>query len=203
MRHLLMPMGAFVLALLACVVDPYLSNLKFGVRTNADQPRLAIDDKEIQQKMEELKKKVNQNEPTTKSEKLQELEKEFEKLINQPLDTKSEEKIRERIAEMRKLEDKLKQRMDVLKEKTEKIDFLKRQLEKLGLDKKAPLKDGPAKDFEDALMKGQMNKAKNILEKLVKDLKNDKLSKEKQKELADQFKQLQEKVHASWTRTSW
>ena len=190
LKHALVPAGALMLAAVACLFDPLLSNLKFGSRTLADQPRPAIDVQEIQQQMDNLKKVVSQRnlEQETKSEQLKELEKEFEKLINQPVDPKNDEKVREQIGKMRKLEDRMKERLEGLKEQTEKIDILKKQLEKLGLDKDAKLKDGPAKDFEDALMKGQFNKAKDILEKLVKDLKNDKLSTDKQKELADQFK---------------
>ena len=37
------------------------------------------------------------------------------------------------------------------------------------------LKEGAAKDLEDALIKGDFDKAKAALEKLAKELKNDKL----------------------------
>ena len=193
-RELLMPCGAFALALLACMLDPVLGNLQFSSRTNAEQPRQTIDTKEIQQKLEDIKKIVNQRsqEPQLKSEELKELEKEFEKLINQPLDPKNEEKVRERINEFRKLEDKIKVRAEGLMDKRDKVNRLKEQLGKLSLDTDKTIKDGPAKDFEDALRKGDLDKAKAALEKLVKDLNNDKLTPQQQKDLAEQFKKLQE-----------
>jgi hypothetical protein len=196
MQHLLMPSGAFVLALAACLLDPMLGNLQFSSQTNGDQPRQTIDAKEMQQKLEDIKKIVNQRsqEEQLKSEELKELEKEFEKLLNQPLDGKNEEKVRERINEFRKLEDKMKERTEGLMEKRDKINRLKDQLEKLGLDKDKMIKDGPAKDFEEALRKGDLDKAKAALEKLVKDLNNDKLNPKEQKELAEQFKKLQEEL---------
>jgi hypothetical protein len=95
---------------------------------------------------------------------------------------------------MRKLEDKMKDRLEGLREKAEKIDALKKQLDKLGIEKDQALKDGPAKDFEDALMKGQLDKAKAALDKLVQDLKNDKLKPAEQKEIAEQFKKLHDKL---------
>jgi hypothetical protein len=196
LQHLLMPSGAFVLALVACLLDPMLGNLKFSSQTTAEQPRQRIDAKEMQQKLEDIKKIVNQRgqEQQLKSEELKELEKEFEKLLNQPLDGKNEEKVRERINEFRRLEDRMKERTEGLMEKRDKINRLKDQLEKLGLDKDKMIKDGPAKDFEEALRKGDLDKAKAALEKLVKDLNNDKLNPKQQKELAEQFKKLQEEL---------
>jgi hypothetical protein len=194
-RNLLLPAGALALALIAAVVDPMLSDLKFSSRTNAEEPRRLTEIKEVQKQLDNLKKVVaerNKEDPL-KSEKLKELEKEFEKLLNAPLE-KNEEKVRERVNEMRKLEDKMKERLEGLREKAEKIDALKKQLEKLGIEKDQALKDGPAKDFEDALMKGQLDKAKAALDKLVKDLKNDKLDPAQQKEIAEQFKKLHDKL---------
>ena len=122
------------------------------------------------------------------------MEREFEKLIKEPLEGKNEEKIRERINQMRDLAEKMKERMEGLKEKTEKTDALKKQLEKLGLDKENALKEGAAKDLEDALIKGDFNKAKAALDKLAKELKNDKLDAAQQKDLAEQMKKLGDKL---------
>lgn len=195
-KHLLVPAGAFVLALVACLLDPLLGDLNFGSTTSAEEPRRNVDVVKMQDELEKLKKNVAQRnlEQTPKSEDLKKLEQDFEKLLNQPLDGKNEEKIKERIAEFRKLEDKMKERLQGLKEKTEKIDALKKQLEKLGLAKDKLTKEGPAKDFEDALMKGDFNKAKAALQKLVKDLKDGKLDAKQQKELAEQFKKLQDNL---------
>src|SRR5262249_19198345 len=158
--------------------------------------RSNVDVEKIRDELDKLKKNVAQRskEDTIKSEELKKMEADFEKLLNQPLDPKNDEKIKERINEFRKLEDKMKERMDALRGKTEKIDALKKQLEKLGLDKDKLDKDGPAKDFQDALMKGDLDKAKIALEKLAKDLKNGKLDEKQQKQLADQLNKLQNQL---------
>ena len=144
-RRLLMPAGALALAVLAAVVDPMLANIKFSNRPPIAEQRKAtnIDDKEIQQQLDKLKKIIAERglRRSSKSEELKELEKEFEKLINQPLE-KNGEKIRERINEMRKLEDNMKERMEGLKEKAEKIDAFKKHL-KSSAWKKRTLKEGP------------------------------------------------------------
>ena len=195
-RRLAVPAGALALALLAALIDPMLGDMRLLPRALAELPKAPkIEVKEIQQQLDNLKKVVAERnqEEQLKSEALKELEKEFEKLLNQPIE-KNEEKIRERVNEMRKLEDKMKDRMEGLKEKAEKIDALKKQLEQLGREKDDAMKDGHAKDFEDALMKGNLEKAKAALEQLVKDLKNGKLNEAQQKELAEQFKKVQDKL---------
>lgn len=196
-RDVLMPAGGLALAVLACVLDPYLGQISFGSRIRADEkkPR-EINTKQIQEQLDELKKAVTQRRENeqTKSEALKELEREFEKLVNQPLDGKNEDKVRERINDFRKLEDKLKERMDALREKAEKADHMKKMLRELGLDKDKLTKEGPAKDFEDALMRGDFEKARASLEKLGKDLKNEKLTKEQEKQLAEQFKELHDQL---------
>src|ERR1043166_917569 len=62
------------------------------------------------------------------------------------------------------------------------------------MDKDRVTKEGPAKDFEDALRKGDLEKAKAALEKLVKDMKDNKLDAKRQKEIAEQFKKLQKEL---------
>src|SRR5205823_3371276 len=145
------------------------------------------DIKEIQKQLDKLKKDVVQRgqDKTAKSEELQAMEKEFEKLLNQPIDMKNEEKVKERIAEFKNLQDRMKDRADDLRGQLAKTDALKLQLRKLDRDQLS--KDGPAKDFEDALMKGDLDKARKELTKLVKDMKNNKLDAKQQKKLADQL----------------
>ncbi len=197
LKQVLIPVGTFALAILACVFEPYLGNLRLTSTAIAEQPRPNIEAKDVQKQLDALKDKLEKRsqEEQIKSEELKEIEKEFEKLVKDPIDGKDPEKVREQLDKMRKLEDKMKNRLEDLREKTEKIDRLKDQLKQLGIDKdKLAAKDGPAKDFEDALMKGDFDKAKAALEKLVKDLKNDKLNPQQKKELAEQFKKLQDQM---------
>jgi tetratricopeptide (TPR) repeat protein len=183
-KQLVAPAGALALALLACVFDPILSDLKLIPRSNADEPRKVYDIAKAQDELDRIKKALQERkqESLPKSEELKELEREFEKLIKEPLEGKNEEKIRERVNQMRDLAEKMKDRMEGLKEKTEKTDALKKQLEKLGLDK------------ENALIKGDFNKAKAALDKLAKELKNDKLDAAQQKDMAEQMKKLGDKL---------
>jgi hypothetical protein len=193
--RLLMPAGALALAVAAVFVGPLLGGMKFTANTDDEPARPKIDAAKLEE-FEKLKKNVAQRnqEQSVKSEDLRKMEEEFEQLLKQPLDLKNEEKVRDRINAFRKLEDKMKERMADVKGKTERIDAFKKQLEKLGLDKDKSLKDGPAKDFEDALRKGDLDQAKAVLEKLAKDLKNGKLDAKQQKELAEQFKKVQDKL---------
>lgn len=192
----LMPVGALALAFVALALDPLLGKLTFASSDQIDENHRKIDAARVQDELDKIKKNVAQRnqEQITKSEELKKLEEELEKVLNKPLDAKNEDKIKERINELRNLEDKMKERLEGVKEKAEKIDALKRQLEKLGLDKERAIKDGPGKDFEEALRKGDLNKAKIALEKLAKDLKNNKLDDKQQKQLAEQFKKLNEEL---------
>jgi len=185
--------GCLALAALACFFEPFLANLRFGLPSAAAAQ--AYDAREIQQQLDSLRKTTTatKNAEEPKTDELKELEAEWDKLINRQLDLNDQEKVRERINDLRKLEDKLKDRLDSVKEKTEKHDLLKRELEKLAAgDKK--MQEGPAKDFSEALAKGDFAKAKDVLEKLRKEMKDDKLSQEQKKQLAEQFKQVQQKL---------
>jgi hypothetical protein len=192
-RTTVAPLGALTIAALALCFEPFLSSLRFNF--GGTQTAQAYDVREAEQQLDNLRKvtALPKNALEPKTEELKELEAEWDKLINRQLDLNDQEKVRERVNELRKLEDKLKDRLESVKEKVEKNDALRRELDKLAAgDKK--LQDGPAKDFHDALAKGQFAKAKDVLEKLQKDLKNDKLSKDEQKKLAEQFRQIQQKL---------
>ncbi|HZZ81366.1 MAG TPA: hypothetical protein VFE62_22880 [Gemmataceae bacterium] len=198
-KKLAVPGVALALALIACVIDPVLSDLKLGSSLSADEPKKVYDVTKAQDELDKIKKAIlqrNNDEKLPKSEELKELEREFEKLVKDPIENKSEEKMRERVNQMRDLSDRMKERMEGLKEKTEKTDALKKQLEKLGLlDKENGLKEGAAKDLEDALMKGDFNKAKQALDKLAQELKNEKLDEAAQQNLAEQMKKLGDRLN--------
>ncbi len=195
-QRAILPALGLLLAATAFLLEPWLGDLRVTPRSNAEEKQVVVNVQEMQKQLDELKKKIveRSQEKLPKSEDLKAIEKEFEKLLNQPLDSKDDTKIRERINEMRKLEDKLKQRLDGVREKTEKTDALKKQLEQLAANKDEQLKEGAAKDFEDALKKGDFDKAKAALEKIVKDIKNEKLDAKQQKELAEQFQKIQDKL---------
>jgi hypothetical protein len=190
------PLGGMALALAALFIQPLLSNLHFTQLAAAPVREQKVDAKEIQQQLDNLRDKLandKKNPDADKSEKMKELLDEWEKLVNKPVDPSDPEQVRERLAEMRTLEQKMKERAHDLKASAQKNDTLRKLLEKLAEDGRK-LKEGPAKDFEDALIKGQFHKAKEALDKLAQQLRDNKLTPQQQKEIADQFKQLQEKI---------
>jgi hypothetical protein len=188
----LMPVGAGVLALAASFFDP-----SFGGAANRPKikPNAVADAKEVQQQLDNLRKVMKREmdgEDLPKSKEMEELEKEWDKLVHKPLDPNNKEQVRERTNELAKLEEKMEKRVSDLKDRS---SDLKKHLDKLQLDKVGKkLQDGPARDLEDALAKGKFDKARDILEKLQRDLENDKLSKEEQQKLADQMKELHDKI---------
>jgi len=187
----LMPILAGILALAANFFDPSLG----GAGNRPDPKQALVDPKEIQQQLDNLRKvikKENDGEDLPKSRELEELDKEWEKLVQKPLDPSNKEQVRERTNELAKLEEKIEKRVNDLKDRNAD---LKKHLDKMQMDRLGKkLQDGPAKDLEDALAKGKFGKAREILEKLQKDLENNKLDKEEQKKLAEQMKELESKL---------
>jgi uncharacterized coiled-coil DUF342 family protein len=188
----LAPVLACVLVLGASLLGPTLGSISFA--RNETKVNNDIDAKEIQQQLDNLRKaSFTPKDPELKSEEFKELEAAWDKLVNKPLDPNNEDKIRERVNEMKNLEEAFKQRAEALKNQLGKTKELMNLLEQLALDDKK-LTAGPAKDLEDALSKGNLEKAREILEKLAKDLKDGKLDPQKQKEMAKQFEQLQKNL---------
>lgn len=68
-------------------------------------------------------------------------------------------------------------------------DKLRKELDKLG-----KIEKGPAEALAKAMKDGNFEKAKEELEKIKDDLKNDKLSKEEKEKLANQLEQVQQKL---------
>ncbi len=188
----MLPLGAGVLALASSFFEPSLG----GASNRPDTKQAGVaDPKEIQQQLENLRKVVkkdNDLEDLPKSKEMEELDREWDKLVQKPLDPNNKEQVRKRANELAKLDEKLQKRVYDLKDQKAS---LKKNLDKLQFDKIGKeLSDGPAKDLEDALAKGKFDKARDILEKLQKELKENKLSKEEQQKLAEQMNELQDKL---------
>jgi hypothetical protein len=195
-RNSLLPAGAMALAVAAFFCQPWLSNLHFStLAASAPTPEKKVNTQEVQKQLDELRKVSNEqkNPEAEKSKEMKELLEEWDKIVNKPIDSSNPEQVRERLAEMRTLEQKLKERAHDLKAQAQKNDVFKKFLEQLSEDGRK-LKEGPAKDFEDAIMKGNFHKAKEVLDKLAQQLQNKQMTPQQQKELAEQFKQLQEKI---------
>ncbi|MCI0455938.1 MAG: hypothetical protein L0Z62_03025 [Gemmataceae bacterium] len=186
------PVAAVVLGLVAFFYDPSFGTSVAG----AEESKLTNNPKEIQEKLDELKKALAREraQDELKSKELEDLEKALEKLLKQPLDPNNKEQVRDLVQQMRPLEEKIKDRLADLKARADKGKDLKDRLKELGaLDPKGA-KEGPGKDFEKALAEGKLDKAAEELERLRKKLDEDKLNTKEREQLEQQFRDLQERL---------
>jgi hypothetical protein len=117
--------------------------------------------------------------------------------VNQPLDPNNKEQVRERVQAIRDLEEKMKERADGLKAQVDRGRALKQELGKLHQNDqggKAGFKDGPAKELQEALARGDVAKAKEQMEQLMKKLQEEKLRPEDEKKLEEQLQDLKDKL---------
>lgn len=185
---LAVPILGAVFALLGAFYHIHLSSNADPNDPDGSLAAAAVNLDEIEKEMEKLKKEAEErrrNEPD--DEKLKEMQAELDKIASKPRDTN--EDLRERFGELDKLEP------DLLKKKKELEDRLDRRREKLDrLSKKPKNPEGPAKDLRDALGKGDLDKAKEEFERLMKAIENDKLTPEESEQLRKQLEELGEEV---------
>jgi len=182
----MVPVCAAVLAVTASFFEPFRK-----VEGSTTKAVPAATAKEIQNQLDNLKKvSLRKIDDPLKKEDLRELENAWDKLVKQP-SPKTEDQLRERVKEMRDLQDKLNDRIKQMKDLAAKNKDIKNQLQKLAADPKATKE---MKDLEDVLAKGKLDKAMDALERLAKKLEDKKLTKDEQKQLADQLKDLKEKL---------
>jgi hypothetical protein len=184
----LVPAGAALLALVAVFYQPIKSQARTTGRSEGTEP--AANAVDIDRKMQQLKKTIAEKKPADqpKSEELERFIGELDKLASRPRDTK--EQIRERVKEMTALEDQMKLRE---KEMAGKARSLKEQLRRLDVSTQKD-GDGPAKDLKEALAKGDLNKAKEEIERLNKRLQNHELTEKEQEQLRRQLQDMKEKL---------
>ncbi len=194
----LLPVCTAVLAVVAFFLAPQLG--PGSHQAGPSDPAKLAQAQEIKEQLDKLKKEQQpkKSEDLPKSDQLKDIEAAWDKLVQKPLDPKDDEKIRERIQEMRTLEEKMKERIQDLKGLAQKNQDLKKTLEKLAsrqadAQKKRP-QDGPAKDLQDALQKGQFDKAKKEIERLAQKLQEEKLSKKEKEQLAQQLQDLHDQL---------
>ena len=130
-----------------------------------------------------------------KSDKLKELENDLEKLMEKYAkdpDGEKPEKQREKVTEITALENKIKKFNE---EKFEKLARLEQQLRQLDrLNKDEQFGEGPAKEANEALSKGDLKKAKEEVDELRKKAKNKKLDQDEQEKLARQLDQMKSEI---------
>ncbi|MBY0524174.1 MAG: hypothetical protein K2R98_12285 [Gemmataceae bacterium] len=185
----IVPVTAALLALVAVFYEPPKSTAKPNPGNELKKP--PVNKAEIDKKFNEMKKKVRDPEATDrpKSEKMREIEAEMEKIANRPRDTR--EQVRERIKEMNQVEEAIKQRQ---KDLNDKNSALKQQLKDINKEAQKSSPDGPANDMQKALAKGDMDKAKDEMDKLAKKLKDGDLSEKEREQLKNQLDNMKKKA---------
>lgn len=196
-RALFLPAQAAAIALLALYPPPILTMLAGGGSKNEEDPEAKA---EAQEKAKPALPRPVVRPPLerpNKSEDLRQLEAELEKLYaehNKEVGPEKEkpEQVRERQEKIAAAEDKLKKREQEMAEKFQK---LQEQMDKMtDLDPGEARKEGPAKDFEEAVAKGDLKKAQEDIDKLQKKAKDKKLTPEEQKQLKEQLKDMEDKI---------
>jgi septal ring factor EnvC (AmiA/AmiB activator) len=186
----LAPTLAAALAVAAFYYEPPQSQATSG---NEDKlAQVPPNAKEIEQKLQQLKKKPTEKKPRERalSAELKRIEAELDQIANRPRATK--EQLKERIKEMTALEDQLKNREKDMAERAKSLQQQLKQLDRTA--DKSGNQDGPAKDLQKALSDGKLDKAKEELEHLSKKLKAGELTRKEKEQLARQLKDLQEKL---------
>jgi hypothetical protein len=121
----------------------------------------------------------------------EELAKAHDKFAKDPYED-SPEKQREKAAELAQLENKTQK---FVEQKVDKLQELQEQFgkfDKLNMDKE--FEDGPAKDFNDALAKGDLKKAKDEVDELKKKAKDKKLDEKDQEKLERQLDKMKKEL---------
>src|SRR5262249_46788777 len=154
-QAVLVPAAGVLLALVALFYQPNTNQANANSVEEGKQP--VANATEIEKKKEKLAKKpteIKPGEPQEKSEKMKEIDAELDKIVHKPSTNK--EQLRQLAKDMTDLEADMKKREKELREKS---TALKEQLKNLGRMNKDGKNEGPAKELEKAMEKGDYNKA--------------------------------------------
>jgi septal ring factor EnvC (AmiA/AmiB activator) len=186
----LVPAGGLAVALIALFYNPSFPTAQGETVQNKVAPEKK---NEIEKKLAELAKKPRTPEKPgqrEKSEDLKRLEARLDEIAKKPRDTTQQ--LRDRIKDLTPLEEEFKK---LERDRTEKARMLQQQLQ--AKDKMQPNdvpKEGPAKEFSKALAEGDLEKAKEQLDKLTKKLENNELTEKEKEQLGKQLDDLAKKM---------
>ncbi len=200
-RHLLsIPVLALVLGAIVLWWNPIAMGL---TTTDGDDAARKTQDQTVAaqtpiKKKQPLPPKANADAPPERPNKgkgLKDLEEELakahDKFAKDPYED-SPEKQREKAAELAMLENKTQK---FVEQKVDKLQELQEQFQKLDdLNKDKDFEDGPAKDFNDALSKGDLKKAKEEVDELKKKAKDKKLDEKDQEKLERQLDKIKKEL---------
>ena len=196
-RALFLPAQAVAIALLA-LYPPSVLTMLAGGSSKQDDDQAKADEKKAETKVAAPRPFIRPPaERPNKSEELRQLEAELEKLYAEHNkdggpDKEKPDQIRERQEQVAKAEERLKKREQEMGEKFQKLQD---QMSKLTeLEQGDSRRDGPAKDFQEALAKGDLKKAQDEMDKLQKKAREKKLDAKEQEQLKKQLDDLNKKV---------
>ncbi len=186
----LLPVAGAALALVAVFYKPVLALPKAA----ADEP-VAVTPaarEEINKKLEQLRRKPEEKRPDDKnrSAELERMDAELDRLTRQPRDTKDQ--ARELVKDLTGIEEQIKKREEELRQRA---DALKEQMKQISRLTKGD-KDGPAKELNQALEQGDVQKARDALERLGQQLKEEEEAERLRKKLEDKGLSREERAKA-------
>jgi DNA repair exonuclease SbcCD ATPase subunit len=174
------PLTAGCLALVALFYKPVLATPK----ASADDRLVATaaEKEELDKRIQQLRKKAEEKRPDekTRSPALEHLDAELDRLTRKSRDTKDD--ARELIKDLTGIAEQIKKREQHL---TQQADALKEQMKQVSRLSKNNNKDGPARELSRALERGDLQKAKNELENLSKQLQAEQEANRLRKKLDD------------------
>jgi hypothetical protein len=193
----LVPSAALLLAMVAVFYEPPKGQAKLATGDNVALASAAKE--EMEKKLDKLAKKDKQPKPEDplKTAKIKELDEDIDQLLGKPRD--NQDQLRERVKNSAEMEDKIK---DDIKNRDDKADAIKEQLQQMDRlskkDKNNPAegKNGPGDELKKAVDQGDLEKAKDEMDRLSKKLKDkdEKLNEEEKDELHKQLKDVEDKL---------
>ncbi|HJZ93043.1 MAG TPA: hypothetical protein VKE40_19360 [Gemmataceae bacterium] len=197
-RALFLPAQGVAIALLALYPPPVLTMIAGG-STKGDDEQAKPDETVSAHKQAPPRTFVKPPaERPNKSEELKALEAELEKLYAEHNKEgglekeKPDQVLRERQEKIAKAEEQLRKRE---KEMAEKFQRLQEQMDKMTeLEQGEARNEGPAKDFEDALAKGDLKKAQEEVDRLQKKAKDKKLDQKEQQQLKKELQDMENRI---------
>jgi hypothetical protein len=184
----LVPLAGLALAAVVFFYDP----TRTQATTNTDPGKQPIANKEeVEKKLDEAKKKLQDKKKSEKDkgEKGAAFDEELEKILAKQRDTKEE--LHDRMKEITELKEKVQKDQDDMKDRAQ---AMRDQLQQLNKNAGKDAKDGPAKEMQKALEKGDLKKARDELEKLQKKMENQELSDKEKEQLQQQLKDMKEQL---------
>ncbi|HTK73669.1 MAG TPA: hypothetical protein VL371_00325 [Gemmataceae bacterium] len=186
-----LPVTVAAVALVALFYNPTFQQAQGNPETKPlDKDVKKALDKKLEEVVKKKPRTPQQPEDRPKSADLQRLEAKLDEIAKQPRD--NTQQLRERIKDLTSLEEEIKK---LERERSEKARAMQQQLQ--SKDKFTPNdvpKDGPAKDLTQALADGDLEKAKDELDKLAKKIEKNELSDKEKEQLQKQLENLEKKL---------